>query len=113
MSWPPQHLKLSETPEPVRAPCCGRVTAADAVHDFSGVAGMPDAYLCDACRERERRTRDIERSDIMLGLGAPVREVKLERAKEVLRDRIRARPESAGAYDRNVQMKAALRDVLA
>lgn len=111
MTWPPtlyddQELYRAAKVRPdapdlptaqVRAPCCGRETAADAVRDLRGVpdtkvrpggrGGERDiAFACDACYRRTIATdrNPWSESQLVRALGAP-RTVQLEkRAREEL-----------------------------
>lgn len=83
----------------VRAPCCGRVCAADMVEDWRQIPGTlvrPGGqgtpvdldWGCDGCRSRmiASDASSYTRSDLMEAQGAPWEDVRLERAKERARE---------------------------
>lgn len=94
----------------VRAPCCGRVCAADMVADVRTVGATTRAFACDACRERWARADGWSRSRIKDVRGYPSSEVLLERAKERLQ---RDRRTMTRAFNPGERLQKHLRDLRA
>lgn len=85
----------------VEAPCCGRRCAADMVVDLRSVAGTTKDWACDGCRWRMIRTpgNGWSRSRLYRALGAPIKDVKLARAKEIVLKRSRQSPDPFVEHD--------------
>jgi len=71
----------------VRPPCCNRRRKpADTVLKVPG-----EGWLCDVCRRQIERDPSTEwtRAKIMRALGAPPEEVRVQRVKELTREKLR------------------------